>query len=130
MSVLPRASNLTPTSSRSFHTWGRRIRNSEVYRHRYNVVSNRTVVRFFSNQPFGVKHLQTIHHCGVDVARGLALLFGIRTSPLPSWGSKTRRNNLNGGLAVRRTAGPPASPLRPKRYTAIATAAQLQAQSV
>jgi hypothetical protein len=30
----------------------------------------------FSNRPFGVKHLQTIHHCGVDVARGLALLFG------------------------------------------------------
>src|SRR5207248_1414378 len=28
MSVLPRASSLTPTSSRSFHTWGCRIRNS------------------------------------------------------------------------------------------------------
>src|SRR6516162_5826118 len=47
MSVLPRASNLTPTSSRSFHTWGRRIRNSEVYRHGYKVVANRTDVRFW-----------------------------------------------------------------------------------
>src|ERR1700693_3467451 len=31
----------------------------------------------FSNRPFGVKHFQTIHHCNVDVARGLVLLFGI-----------------------------------------------------
>ena len=38
--------------------------------------------------------------------RGLALLFGIGTKALPSWGSKTRRNNLLGGLAVRRTADP------------------------
>src|SRR6516164_9009744 len=60
----------------------------------------------FSNRPFGVKHLQTIHYCGVDVARGLALLFGIGTAALPSWGSKARWNNLLGGLAVRRTAGP------------------------
>ena len=44
--------------------------------------------------------------CGVDVARGLALLFGIGTAALPSWGSKARWNNLLGGLAVRRTAGP------------------------
>jgi hypothetical protein len=28
----------------------------------------------FSNRPFGVKHFQTIHHCSVDVAHGLALL--------------------------------------------------------
>ena len=33
----------------------------------------------FSNRPFGVKHFQTIHPCGVDVARGLVLLFGIGT---------------------------------------------------
>jgi hypothetical protein len=31
----------------------------------------------FSNRPFGVKHFQTIHHCNVDVAHGLVLLFGI-----------------------------------------------------
>ena len=29
----------------------------------------------FSNRPFGVKHFQPIHQCGVDVARGLVLLF-------------------------------------------------------
>jgi hypothetical protein len=54
----------------------------------------------------GVKRFQTIHHCSVDVARGLALLFGLGTKALPLWDSKTRRNNLLGGLAVRLTAGP------------------------
>jgi hypothetical protein len=34
------------------------------------------------------------------------LLFGIGTKALPSWDSKTRWNNLLGGLAVRQTAGP------------------------
>ena len=33
----------------------------------------------FSNRPFEVKHFQTIRHCNVDVAHGLALLFGIGT---------------------------------------------------
>ena len=33
----------------------------------------------FSNRPFRVKHFQTIHHCSVDVARRLALLFGLGT---------------------------------------------------
>src|ERR1700736_4767626 len=60
----------------------------------------------FSNRPFGVKHFQTIHRCNVDVARGLVLLFGIGTKALPSWDPRTRRNNLLGGLAVSRTAGP------------------------
>ncbi len=59
----------------------------------------------FSNRPFG--HFQTIHRrCSVDVAHGLVLLFGIGTRALPVWDSKTRRNNLIGGLAVIRTAGP------------------------
>jgi hypothetical protein len=58
----------------------------------------------FSNRPFGVKHFQTIHHCSVDVAHGLALLFGI--GALPSWDSRTRWNNLSVGFAARRTAGP------------------------
>src|SRR5450631_3080991 len=49
---------------------------------------------------------QTIHHCSVDVARGLVLLFGIGTKALPSWDSRTRRNNLSVGLAVRRATGP------------------------
>ena len=60
----------------------------------------------FSNRPFGVKRFQTIHQFSVDVARGLVLLFGIGTKALPSWDSKTRWNNLLGGLTVSVTAGP------------------------
>src|SRR5271166_5960877 len=59
----------------------------------------------FSNRPFRVKRFQTIHRCSVDVAHGLALLFGIGTKALPSWDSKTRWNNLWLGVAVRRTVG-------------------------
>src|ERR1022692_1020237 len=59
----------------------------------------------FSNRPFEVKRFQAIHHCSVDVAHGLVLLFGIGTKALPVWDSKTRRNNLLGGLTVRVTAG-------------------------
>src|SRR5450756_267167 len=59
-----------------------------------------------SNRPFEVKHFQTIHHYSVDVAHGLALLFGIGTRALPLWDSRTRRNNLSGGLTVSVTAGP------------------------
>jgi len=55
----------------------------------------------FSNRSVGVKHFQTIHHHSVDVAHGLALLFGIGTKALPPWGSKTRWINLMVGLAVR-----------------------------
>ena len=59
----------------------------------------------FSNRPFGVKRFQTIHHhCSVDVAHGLVLLFGIGAKALPAWDSRTRWNNLSHGLAVRRTA--------------------------
>jgi hypothetical protein len=36
----------------------------------------------FSNRPFRVKRFQTIHHYSVDVAHGLALLFGIGTKAL------------------------------------------------
>src|SRR5450759_5820455 len=64
-----------------------------------------TVVRF-SNRPFGVKHFQTVQYCSVDVAHGLALLFGIGTQALPSWDSRTRRNNLLRGLTVSLTIGP------------------------
>ena len=67
--------------------------------------SNSFNVRF-SNRPVGVKHFQTIHHCSVDVARGLVLLFGIGARALPLWDSRTRWNNLWVGLAVRMTAGP------------------------
>src|ERR1039457_4958060 len=60
----------------------------------------------FSNRPFGVKHFQTIHDCSVDVAHGLALLFGLGTTALPSWDSRTRWNNLLRGVAIRVTVGP------------------------
>ena len=60
----------------------------------------------FSNRPVGVKRFQAIHHCSVDVAHGLALLSGIGAKALPSWDSRTRRNNLLVGLAVKPTAGP------------------------
>src|SRR6516162_1480958 len=33
----------------------------------------------FSNRPFRVKHFQAIHHSGINVARGLSLLFGLGT---------------------------------------------------
>ena len=56
----------------------------------------------FSNRPFEVKHFQTIHHRSVDVAHGLALLFGIGTKALPAWDSKTRWNNLMSGVAIKR----------------------------
>jgi len=36
-----------------------------------------------------------------DIARRLALLSGIGTKSLPSWGSKTGWNNLSGRLAVK-----------------------------
>ena len=64
------------------------------------------VMSAFSNRPLGVKHFQTIHVCGVGVAHGLVLLFGIGTKALPVWDSKTRWNNLWGGLAVLQTVGP------------------------
>ena len=60
----------------------------------------------FSNRPIGVKRFQTIHQHSVDVARGAVLLFGIGARALPSWVSRTGRNNLLGGLAVLQTAGP------------------------
>ena len=69
-----------------------------------DIVARRRDVRF-SNRPFGVKHFQTIH-CSVDVTHGLVLLFGIGTKALPAWDSRTRWNNLIGGLAVSRAAGP------------------------
>jgi hypothetical protein len=43
----------------------------------------------FSNRPVGVKRFQTHHDCGVDVTRGLALLFGLGAKALPSWDSRT-----------------------------------------
>jgi hypothetical protein len=39
----------------------------------------------FSNRPVEVKRFQTIHDCGIDIARGRALLFRIGTNALV-WG--------------------------------------------
>src|SRR5262245_13942499 len=60
----------------------------------------------FSNRPVWVKRFQAIHQLGVDITRGLALRSGIGTKALPQWDSRTRRNDLWVGLAVRVTAGP------------------------
>ena len=73
--------------------------------HRFTITDNlrQTLIRLnvrFSNRPVGVKRFQTIHHYSVDVAHGLVLLFGIGTKALPLWDSRTRRNNLWGGVAV------------------------------
>src|SRR5262249_20916085 len=60
----------------------------------------------FSNRPIGVKRFQAIHHCGLDVARGLVLLYGLGARALPSWDPRTRWNNLLSDLSVKRTVGP------------------------
>ena len=60
----------------------------------------------FSNRPIGVKRFQAIHHCGLDVARGVVLVSGLGAGALPSWDPRTRWNNLLGGLSVKRTVGP------------------------
>src|ERR1039458_8900571 len=57
----------------------------------------------FSNRPFEVKHFQTIHHCSVDVAHGLALLFGIGTKALPLWDEDEAEQSL--GRRCRYTNG-------------------------
>ena len=48
----------------------------------------------------GSSAFRLTHDCGVDVTRGLALLFGIGTKALPAWDSKVRWNDLWGGLAA------------------------------
>src|SRR3977135_2256087 len=67
----------------------------------------------FLNRPFGVKRFQTIHHTSVDIAHGLALLFGIGATALPAWDSRTRWNNLLGGLAGRLAADPSSHTISP-----------------
>ncbi len=47
----------------------------------------------FSNRPFGVKRFQTVRRCGVDVAHGLVLLFGIGTRPFHH-GSRRRGGTI------------------------------------
>jgi hypothetical protein len=52
----------------------------------------------FSNRPVGVKRFQTTHHCSVDVAHGLVLLFGIGTKALPVWGFEDEVEQSKGRL--------------------------------
>ena len=61
----------------------------------------------------GSSAFQTIHHDSVDVAHGLALLFGIGTQALPAWDPRTKWNNLLGGLAGKLTAGPSGHTISP-----------------
>src|ERR1700688_2288753 len=70
----------------------------------------------FSQRPLGGKRFQAIRHTSVDVARGLALLFGIGTKVFPAWDSRMRWNNLLSGLAGRRTAGPNRRTISPQDY--------------
>src|SRR5215813_13047337 len=68
----------------------------------------------FSNRPTEVKRFQTIHLCGVDVARGLALLFGIGTTALVSTqitGKPASARALNSHC----DSGPASNPTRLKR---------------
>ena len=83
-----------------------KIATPKVPIHRFMNVILRVRDVCFSNRPIGVKRFQTIHQHSVDVARGAVLLFGIGARALPSWVSRTGRNNLLGGLAVLQTAGP------------------------
>ena len=61
----------------------------------------------------GSSAFRALHQFSVNAARGLVLLFGIGTKALPSWDSRTRWNNLWGGLAVRRTVGPSGHTISP-----------------
>src|SRR5262249_26011362 len=95
------------TNRQTVNQWSRQAhgRLYQRYRSKPEVTPRHDEVRF-SNRPFRVKHFQTIRRCSVDVAHGLALLFGNGTKALPPWDSRTRWSNLYRGLAVNRTAGP------------------------
>src|SRR5215471_21503934 len=53
----------------------------------------------FSNRPVGVKRFRLSTTAAVDVTGGLALLYGMGTSALPSWDPRMGWSNLMGGLA-------------------------------
>src|SRR5215472_12196852 len=53
-----------------------------------------------------VKHFQTNHHSSVDVAHGLALLFGLGTKALPSWGFEDEVEQSFGRPCRQYAAGP------------------------
>src|ERR1700745_3352591 len=74
----------------------------------------------FSNRPFGVKHFQTFHHRhSVDVARGLALPFGIGTRGLVwgflLWGFLCQGVRKGGEAFLRRFLGSMSKPVSSSR---------------
>jgi len=77
------------------------VRNVRVW-HKADITARLIHVRF-SNRPVGVKRFQALQYSDGNVARGLVLLYGLGTSARPSWDSKTRWNDLLGGLAVGRS---------------------------
>jgi len=96
----------------SFHVVGLDQRGAIVLRQKW---SRSQVEARFANMPPCLVHrprsaflsaFKLSTYYSVDVAHGLVLLFGIGTSALPLWDSKTRWNDLLVGLAVKRTAGP------------------------
>jgi hypothetical protein len=89
------------SSATSAHPLGSRFRGNERTGVTGSISAQLALAVRFSNRPFEVKRVQTIHCHGVEVARELALLFGIGTKALPAWNSKMRRNNLKSGLAIR-----------------------------
>jgi hypothetical protein len=70
--------------------------------------------RLFSNRPFGVKRFQTIRTLGVDVARGLVLLFGIGTKALV-WGFLCQGVRQGGEAFLRRFLGSISKPVSSSR---------------
>src|SRR5262249_49372472 len=54
--------------------------NSRARTHKITIGDTDLINVRFSNRPSGVKHFQAIRHASVDVAHGLALLFGLGPS--------------------------------------------------
>ena len=87
-----------------FQSWARTSLRSTVASRQRQQARQRPLIGRFSNRgrlgSTCTKGIQPT--ASVDVAHGLVLLFGIGTKALPSWDSRTRRNNLTDGLAVSR----------------------------
>ena len=66
----------------------------------------------FSNRPVGVKRFHAVQRCSVDVAHGLALLFGLGTKALPVWDSRMR-GTIFGSALPWVTAGPSGHAISP-----------------
>ena len=67
----------------------------------------------FSNRPFGVKRFSDYPPIQCRCRSRARASLRNRHKALPSWDSKTRWNNLMGGLAVKRTVGPSGHTISP-----------------